>query len=176
MHGFMCHQQTRHPGSGEIIIVMVILVIVLMALFYPVFIPHPIEKPRQTQCAVNMRQNLIAVQMYIQDHNNRFPNKATVWQTVPFPARSLPCPTYSKTKNGYGYNASLSGKTLKSPGMPEAKDLPVLADSKAPDHLLASPADIDPRHTQKAMVGYADGHVMLLQSVDIQNVPVKEAR
>ena len=65
---------------------------------------------------------------------------------------------------------------LESPGMPKAPDLPVLADSKAPDHLLNSTADIDPRHTEKATVGYADGHVVLQRSAEIHNVPVKETR
>ena len=43
--------------------------------------------------------------------------------------------------------------------MPPAADIPVLADSKAPNHLLNSRTDIDPRHDDKAYVGYADGHV-----------------
>jgi len=49
----------------------------------------------------------------------------------------------------------------------------MLADSKAPDNLLRSTADIDPRHIRKATVGYADGHVALQIPSDVQNLPVK---
>ncbi|MHB9107311.1 MAG: hypothetical protein ACYDCO_09690 [Armatimonadota bacterium] len=174
MQSFTRHQQTRHPGSGEIIIVVVILVIVFAVILYPVFFSRPYPA-RQSLCQSNVRQLMVAIVMYQQDHGDKFPDKAIVWQDINYPPKALLCPTYGMKKGlAYGYNASLSGKRLKSPGMPEAQNLPVLADSNTPNHLLNSPADIDFRHTQKATVGFADGHVAMLQPAYIQNVPVKE--
>lgn len=175
MKSITCHRPTRHPGNGEIIVlVVVVLVIVFTVILYPVFFSRPYPA-RQSQCQSNVRQLMVAIVMYQQDHGDKFPDKAIVWQDSNYPPKALLCPTYGMKKgNAYGYNASLSGQKLKSHGMPEPQDLPVLADSKAPDHLLTSTDDIDPRHTQRATVGYADGHVVLQPPSAVQNLPVKK--
>ncbi|MHB0938023.1 MAG: hypothetical protein ACYC6A_16665 [Armatimonadota bacterium] len=165
-----------HPrGYIEIIVVVVILVIVL-AVLYPVIIVRT-RPNRQFQCPSNARQLMIAIQMYQQDHGGQFPNKATLWQDIAFPPKSLVCPTYGARNGiGYGYNANLSGLTDKSPGMPALPNLPVLADSRTTDHLLNSTSDIDFRHTGRAIVGFGDGHVALHNPSDITIAPIAKPK
>jgi prepilin-type processing-associated H-X9-DG protein len=108
----------------------------------------------------------------MQDHDQTFPLKTVVWADVNFPPKSTICPTYGVKKGiGYGYNSNLSGKALNDPGMAESQMIPVLADSKTANHLLVTTGDVDPRHTGKAMVAFADGHVALLLLSQISIVP-----
>jgi len=113
----------------------------------------------------NERQISVAILTYQQDHNDKLPNKATVWSDLALTPMILTCPTYAKSKgNGYGYNQWVSGKTSSSSGMPSPQNLVLLADSAKPDHLLTANVDIDPRHTGNAVLGYVDGHVQLAPS------------
>jgi len=144
---------------------------ILAAIMFPVFAKSR-EKARQSQCISNVRQSTIAIQMYMQDHNNQFPSKDSVWADVALPPNVLTCPTYGADKgNGYGYNASLSKKSIMSSGMPGPQIIPMLADSRMPGNLLNSPVDIDPRHVGKAVVGFVDGHVELRNPLTIQISP-----
>jgi len=54
--------------------------------------------------------------------------------------------------------------------MPKPQNVPVIADSKTPTHLLQSYTDIDPRHNGKATVGFADGHVLQLPLTGISKL------
>jgi prepilin-type processing-associated H-X9-DG protein len=150
----------RHPGSWEVILI-VALVIVMIFILYPVFAPRHYPA-RQTTCTNNVRQQLLAVQIYMQDHKNMLPKKDSAWQDINVRPDALVCPTYGKQHgNGYGYNMYIGGRILDEQGMPKPHLLLILADSNAPGNLLNSPTDIDFRHTKKAVVGYADGHVTL---------------
>lgn len=165
------YRRTTLPPGFTLVEILVIFIglIVLAAFLYPLFDTH--EHPggaRQTQCMDNVRQLIVATQMYQQDHKGKYPNQATIWQDIPFPPMSVICPTYGKNKgNGYGYNVNIAGKTLDSKGMPKAQNVVVMADSKTLLHQLSIPTDIDFRHTSKAVVGFADGHVSLLVLADI---------
>jgi prepilin-type processing-associated H-X9-DG protein len=145
---------------------------ILAAIMFPVFAKSR-EKARQSQCMSNVRQSTIAIQMYMQDHNNQFPSKDSVWADVALPPNVLTCPTYGADKgNGYGYNASLSKKSIMSSGMPGPQIIPMLADSRMPGNLLNSPVDIDPRHVGRAIVGFADGHVEMQVPSAVSNLPI----
>ncbi|MHB9107309.1 MAG: DUF1559 family PulG-like putative transporter [Armatimonadota bacterium] len=167
-------------NSGTIIAIVIGVVLfgcifitaIMAAVLFPVFAKAR-ETARQTQCANNVRQLTVSVQMYMQDHNGQFPNKDAVWADVQFPPMALTCPTYGAGKgNGYGYNASLSKRSATAPGLPGLQFIPLLADSNTPDHLLNTPADIDVRHLQKAVVGFTDGHVELLPPSSVSNLPL----
>ena len=169
------YRGARRSSYLEIIVVIVVLLFVLAGFLYPFYLRYrSAEGPsRQSPCMNHVRQLVLSIETYRQDHNGQFPSKATVWQDISYPPKSLICPTYSKRVNGYGYNANLSGLTFKSPGMPQPQDLPVLADSQAPGNLLHTTADIDFRHTGKAVVGFGDGHVALHRPSDIVIAPIK---
>jgi prepilin-type N-terminal cleavage/methylation domain-containing protein len=58
------------------LLVAVAIIAILAAILFPVF-AQAREKARQTACASNMRQMGLAVQMYLQDYDERFPLAAT---------------------------------------------------------------------------------------------------
>ncbi|MHB9107312.1 MAG: hypothetical protein ACYDCO_09695 [Armatimonadota bacterium] len=146
------------PGNALTILVIVVLVALLVAVLFPLFARR--DHPRRPTCQSNIRQQVLAIQIYMQDHDNKFPPTASVWQDASFPPKALICPEYGTNRgNGYGYNAFIGGRKLDEPGMPGAQSIPVIADSKVPSHLLQTRTDIDPRHDGTAFVGFADGHV-----------------
>lgn len=161
----MDQQTDQHVSAYIPGIIIVIISVVFLSLFMlnslSSLIPRRHHGDKQNQCANNVRQLIVAIQLYQQDHNGKFPDQATMWRAVSFPPKCVICPDYSKKVIGYGYNINIAGKTLKSKGMPEAQNLVVMADSKTPLHQLAVPTDIDFRHTGKAFIGFADGHVAI---------------
>ena len=54
------------------LLVVIAIIAILAAILFPVF-AQAREKARQTQCLSNMRQMGLAVQMYLQDFDERFP-------------------------------------------------------------------------------------------------------
>lgn len=142
------------------LLVVIAIIAILAAILFPVFAKAR-EKARQATCQSNMRQLLLAIQVYQQDKDNYFPPAKEVWSVVNFPPNSLQCPTYGKGRNGYGYVRWLGGNMLGQSGMPVAANCVVFADCKTSDHLIELPSQVDYRHTDKAVVGYADGHVEL---------------
>ena len=156
------YYEITRPSLISVLLVIAILATLFIA-FGPIFRPRPSKRILLSACMNNVRQMIIDIQLYQQDHDLQFPDKATIWTNINFPTKSLTCPTYGEKKGiGYGYNASLSTRSLEDAGMPEAQLVPVLADSATPSHLLYTSDDIDFRHTDRAMVGFADGHVVLL--------------
>jgi len=171
----MLHQRTRQGFTLIELLVVIAIIAILAAILFPVFAKAR-EKARQTTCASNVRQQLLAVQMFVQDHRNVFPNKATIWGDLAVPPQLLVCPTYGTKKGiGYGYNASLSGKTITDKGVPEASKCAVIADSDKSNHLIVfSALDIAERHTDKAVIGFADGHVVLAPASAVSIMPSVE--
>ncbi|MHB9106414.1 MAG: type II secretion system protein [Armatimonadota bacterium] len=163
----MSKQTTPHRGFTLIELLVVIAIIaILAAILFPVF-NKAREKARQTACSNNMRQLLLAVQVYQQDHDNYFPPANEVWEAVAFPPASLRCPTFSKDKPGYGYVRWLGGAMLGQEGMPKAQECVVMTDCKEKDRLIQYQANVDFRHTGKAVVGYADGHIALQKPTEV---------
>jgi len=173
----MATRQTRYGFTLIELLVVIAIIAILAAILFPVFAKAR-EKARQAQCQSNVRQLVIGVQMYMQDHEQRFPDKDAVWADISFPPKTLACPTYGVKKgNGYGYNSGISGKALSDKGMLEAQMVPVMMDSIGKNNLIANSAlDVDERHTNKAMIGFADGHVALLpkSAVSILPIPANE--
>jgi len=169
----MATRQTRNGFTLIELLVVIAIIAILAAILFPVFAKAR-EKARQTQCTSNVRQLVLGVQMYQQDHEQKFPDKATAWADLAFPPKTIVCPTYGANKgNGYGYNASISNHTLEDPGMDEAPKVPVMMDSTNPKNLVEiSSIDIPARHTGKAVVGFADGHVGLVLPSTISILPV----
>jgi len=173
----MSYQAGPAPRSNAGVIVAIVIGVVLFgciiftaifaAILFPVFAKSR-EKARQITCMNNVRQSTVAMMMYAQDHNLQLPDKDSVWTNIP--PKVLICPTYKMDGgNGYGYNASLSKKPLVNISDPSV--IPMLADSAAPGNLLNTPADIDFRHTDKASVGFVDGHIAQQAPADIRNIP-----
>ena len=168
----MFTSRTRRGFTLIELLVVIAIIAILAAILFPVFAKAR-EKARQSQCANNERQIMIAIQMYMQDNNNKFPNGETIWGDVNFPPKTLSCPTYGVSKGiGYGYNYWLSGVTPTDPGMVEAQELLVLTDSATSNKLIAFLGHVDARHTGKTMAAFADGHVELVAPARL-TIPVK---
>jgi len=136
------------------VLIIVLCLAVGAAVISPVFLKA--REGSQPSCMSNLRQLSIVAAQFHEDHGH-YPSAATFWQSTPPKARS--CSADNRRRIGYGYYAALAGKSLKSPGVPAPSLLPVVADSKRPDYLLRTTADLDFRHAGTAMVGYADGSV-----------------
>jgi len=166
--------QTKHPKRGFTLIellVVIAIIAILAAILFPVFAKAR-EKARQNQCANNVRQLVLAVQMYQQDHDQKFPLKDIIWSEVNFPPKAVVCPTYGVKKGiGYGFNTMIAGKTLTDPGMRPVQEIAVIADSSTERHLLSTMADVTERHTGKCTAGWGDGHVTLCRASDTNIAP-----
>jgi len=163
----MLRKPTRHGFTLIELLVVIAIIAILAAILFPVFAKAR-EKARANACMNNARQMILAVSMYSQDHDSKFPPSSTIWAELQVPPKSLTCPTYGVSRGiGYGYNAWLSEKTLTDPGMSSAQDTPVIMDSKSAAHLVIMSKDIDGRHTGKSTVAWGDGHVTVAIPGDV---------
>ncbi|MHB0935965.1 MAG: prepilin-type N-terminal cleavage/methylation domain-containing protein [Armatimonadota bacterium] len=157
----MSETTTRRGFTLIELLVVIAIIAILAAILFPVFAKAR-EKARQTQCANNVRQIVIGIQMATQDNDNILPSKDAVWAVNNLPPKAVACPTYGMNKGiGYAYNAWMAGKCITDIGMPASVEIPLIVDSKTSSHLMILSTDADPRHTGKVMVGWADGHVEL---------------
>ena len=95
------------------------------------------EKARAISCTNNLKQLLLGIVMYVDDHKNKMPNDLTALVEGKYLDRAFVCP---KCQQPYRY----FGKGLKQG-----------ADNASRKILLACPAD----HLGRVNVGCADGHV-----------------
>jgi prepilin-type processing-associated H-X9-DG protein len=142
------------------------------------------EKARQTQCVNNQKQICLAVQMWSQEHEEKFPNANTMWTDVDVPAKVLKCPSVPKTvANAYVYSNTVAGQAIG-----EFADLSqewMIADgqhaSQGPiagtsttdaipatyDNVGYLTSDFNYAHNGSIIVGYADGHVETLKHAPV---------
>jgi prepilin-type N-terminal cleavage/methylation domain-containing protein/prepilin-type processing-associated H-X9-DG protein len=152
------------------LLVVIAIIAILAAILFPVFAKAR-EKARQNSCLNNQRQIGIAIQMYVQDHEETFmPNTGnSAWSALlkDYNEPSIyDCPTKTgKGKNvapEYGFNQYMFGMALGD--IQNAVGTPMIADrtmdTPAPNYALKDfDADIDPRHSKGAVVAFSDGHV-----------------
>jgi len=162
----MLRTPTRTGFTLIELLVVIAIIAILAAILFPVFAKAR-EKARQSQCMNNARQIILGIQMYMQDHDSKFPSSDTVFSELSFPPKTLICPTLGSKAKGYGMNKWLSNKTVNEIAKP-VMDIAVLADCKtsAGNSLVINTVDIDPRHSDKANVAYADGHVALVNPAE----------
>ena len=163
------------------LLVVIAIIAILAAILFPVFAKAR-EKARQTSCMNNIRQIMIAVSMYIQDHDERvFPASDLAWATY---LKSYNEPTLydcpSLTGRGtnaapeYGFNRFLMGMALGDipdpTGMVTVADIPTLkAEQLDPPYCITQFEDevnVDGRHNTAANVACLDGHVEVVPFKD----------
>ena len=174
--------KTNQKGFTLIELLVVIAIIaILAAILFPVF-ARAREKARQSTCMSNQRQIAASVQMYCQDHEECLPATATVWQDIKVDPGVLVCPTLGKsTPNGYLYNADIDGVALGNIDDPMKTFISIdgLNSSLVPlsPNVAYYSNQFDARHSGKAIVSFADGHVEALTAsqVDIAGVPISLA-
>jgi prepilin-type N-terminal cleavage/methylation domain-containing protein/prepilin-type processing-associated H-X9-DG protein len=158
------------------LLVVIAIIAILAAILFPVF-ARAREKARQSTCMNNVRQIVVGIQIYTQDHDQCYPDSTAVWDAVGGKDRKvLVCPTYGTSKaNGYGYNKFLSGLSVAESGLPQPNETLVVTDSAESTNLLKDPLSVAYRHSGLANVGFADGHVVALKSVPLFNYGVSMA-
>jgi prepilin-type processing-associated H-X9-DG protein len=118
----------------------------------------------QTACSSNVKQVLLALHQYAQDHGGKLPEGAT-WTDGAQPylrnAEVFRCPARPEAACGYALNARLAGKDLKDVNNPGETVL--LFESTAGVRNAADEGtSLASRHEGGVLVGYADGHVQWL--------------
>lgn len=175
MISYGIHSMSRPRQRGFTLIellVVIAIIAILAAILFPVF-ARAREKARQTSCLNNQRQIALAIMMYAQDYSEMLPSSSSVWQNINLTGKVLVCPTAGIT-NSYVYNNSLSGVALGMVTNPTTAMLTAdgvaHAATTATSLFLATPAitgvaytvkDLAPRHANKFMCSYVDGHVAM---------------
>lgn len=161
----MCKSVKQGFTLIELLVVIAIIAI-LAAILFPVF-GKAREKARQTQCSNNQKQICTAIQLYIQENEEKLPSADTMWSAMDIPAKALICPTAGKTlSNAYCYNNWLSGKAAGDFHNPVQTIATVDGqhDTSVANQPLANVAysvdDVAFRHGNNTCIrGYLDGHV-----------------
>lgn len=190
------------------LLVVLAIVAVLAAILFPV-LTHPRDTPRQMTCPGNLKHIGKALQMYVQDYDDRLPPhgyavepKAIILPELLQPylkaAEFWACPAAhpagsrqgvvegasSATPIDYGYNWSALelngiGRPLKSVRYPAATV--AFADSTGyrtvPSPLVPALGGTPPayRHSDRAYVGWLDGHVEAMPAPQLEEKPRVEA-
>ncbi|HOF88652.1 MAG TPA: prepilin-type N-terminal cleavage/methylation domain-containing protein, partial [Armatimonadota bacterium] len=171
--------RTRDRGFTLIELLVVIAIIaVLAAILFPVFAKAR-EKAWQSACMSNQRQILVTLQMYVQDFEETLPPASAVWHLLDTGSpQLLICPTEGKkTQNAYVFNNAYAELAIGD--IPDPVTAGLIGDGKHdataddPDNLLLATEDniayeaddFAPRHSDKYLIGYLDGHVAVTLTV-----------
>ncbi|MEI6518644.1 MAG: DNRLRE domain-containing protein [bacterium] len=102
--------------------------------------------------------------MYVQDHEEALPSSANIWSDLKLDPGVLICPTKGKnTPNGYVIPVAYDGVSYARLDPPT--DFAMVCDGNSSNVTGNSPnlafgqTEVDYRHSNKAIVAYADGHV-----------------
>ncbi|HEX2948292.1 MAG TPA: DUF1559 domain-containing protein [Armatimonadota bacterium] len=158
------------------LLVVIAIIAILAAILFPVFAKAR-EKARQTQCINNLKQMGLAVGMYSQEHDEKFPVAYTdtnansffddgtdtpTWKDALSEYASSDkiyiCPTAGKQLTGYhyGYMSFVSGRALGSFYL-GLSEIPIVADANTA--VLESVTDASDRHNGQPNWLFGDGHV-----------------
>ncbi len=154
------------------LLVVISIIAVLAAILFPVF-ARAREKARQTKCISNQRQIAVAVQMYCQDHSEKFPDDpgASPWTTSLGSNGSdelYDCPTLSGKGSGgapeYGFNSCLFGMAISRVYSPSNTLISADMSSAGATGNCSITGDnldtmVDPRHGKAVIISTADGSV-----------------
>jgi len=174
-----------HRGFTLIELLVVIAIIaILAAILFPVF-SKAREKARQTQCTNNQRQIALAINMYVQEHDETMPSAGSVWQQIKLSSALnsnlalqqeetvavTKCPDEPDYSNGYVFNYKLNKLNLGSTKILDPTSVMLIADgrhtggSAASANLAFSIRDIErERHANSFITAALDGHVSTIKS------------
>ncbi|HEX2951225.1 MAG TPA: DUF1559 domain-containing protein [Armatimonadota bacterium] len=152
------------------LLVVIAIIAILAAILFPVFAKAR-EKARQTQCTNNQKQIATSLQMYSQEHDEKFPPAQTMWSDIDVPAKVKQCPTAGKTvANAYVYDYNLDAIALGDIDYPA--ETWMTADGQYTsegtgyyDNIGYKQEDLSARHNNATIASYADGHVELVKDM-----------
>ena len=155
-------QQRSRKGFTLIELLVVIAIIaVLAAILMPVFAKAR-EKAWMTTCINNQRQMATSILIYVQEHDELFPDAKSVWNAINLPPSVLLCPAESTAglTNTYGYAGAMANVSLGNVGNPTTTML--TADwnvSSTAYNTVNTQYDLSFRHQSQYVGSYVDGHV-----------------
>ena len=136
------------------LLVVIAIIAILAAILFPVF-SKAREKARQTACTSNQKQISLAVMISAQENEEVMPDGI---DSLGIPAKVFICPTAgTNNTSAYAYNSALRLVSLGKVQKPESVLCTV--DSSATDKILDNFSKIAPRHNDRAIASYCDGHV-----------------
>ena len=71
------------------------------------------QNSRPTNCASNQRTVAAAIQLYLQDNKETFPETSQVWSILRIDPDTTTCPKAKNTPNNFLYNNNLSGINIE---------------------------------------------------------------
>ena len=156
----------KKKNTATIIVIVVLaaltvpifLIAILAAILFPVF-QKTRENARLAVCESNAKQIELALLQYSQDHNNTYPASATNYESALKPytmdteRKLFHCPDDTPGAESYSLNAKLQGYPLAKMSKPSA----VVSVYEGKNGKLEF------RHSGKAVVGFADGHVRAIR-------------
>jgi len=143
------------------LLVVIAIIAILAAILFPVF-ARAREKARQTTCTSNQRQIAAVIQMYVQDHEETYPNTTDVWSKISVDPGVLICPTSGKKYlNGYGYSSVLANSAIGDFTDPTSTFVTVDTnpDTATYANIISSKRNVTYPHSGKPIASFADGHV-----------------
>jgi len=138
------------------LLVVIAIIAILAAILFPVFAKAR-EKARQTKCISNLRQIVLAAQMYAQENNEQLPVATQFWSTIGVPQAVFTCPTKKTLANGYVFQSYWGGKALGE--IPSPSYVALVGDGTGANNLATAKTDWELRHDKLILLGFADGHV-----------------
>jgi prepilin-type processing-associated H-X9-DG protein len=122
------------------------------------------DAARATSCLSNMHQNCLGAMILAQDYNEKFKIKAEAYKKSLMPYVKNPaifkCPSDSGTGDSYAFNANLACVSLAKIHAPAETVL--IYEGKS--------GKLEFRHEGRAAVGFADGHVKLMNAVEAKKL------
>ncbi len=148
----------------EIIVISTVLV-VLGVILYPVLKQPRCELSASSICLGNQRSIAMNILLYVQDHDEIFPDSAKIWTVINFDEYILYCRADTKLKNGYLYNNNLSGCLSENFDIKQMKTTLLTVDGitktrpgRKLKNILYAPTDVRYRHGGYAVASFLDGH------------------
>jgi len=143
-------------------------VAIMAAILFPVFAKAR-ENARRVSCESNVKQISLGLNQFMQDHNEKFAFKAGDYKTsvMPYVKSELPFHCPSDTHSGadsYSFNANLLGVPLAKMMRHPAQTVMVYEGKNQ---------TLDFRHENRAVVGFADGHVRSVSQAEAQTLDWK---
>ncbi len=171
------------------LLVVIAIIAILAAILFPVFAKAR-EKARQTSCLNNVKQLVLSVNMYAQDHGSTLP-VGTGWtgslNNVDNKIFDCPSSSWAGTQASPDYffvggpsKSFLSGAKLSDAGSPSdaimlaemkagTNDKPYVNDNDIGDLAMATAMLDKTRHSNGMVLGYIDGHCALVRSEQISD-------
>lgn len=143
----------------------ILLVPVGAAVLFPVFMASRERALQTPQCLNNLKQLSAAMNMYLDDYDERFPSPER-WNDALRPyvrnGRVFICPRVTDGEPTYAMNSMLKGKSVADVELPE--DVVSIFESKSGKNLSGGPELLPSpsRHGGLHTIAYVDGHVKSL--------------